>query len=404
MTDGQIGPAQLDPMAFFGDASAEMQRCVRQHWWAQGMDLAGTPMAVVLTWEANKATLTDRRLSPRSFAEDMVASGLSPATALQVAPLFSKHGDEHRHLRAVLSKAFTPKSVEQVRPATRAIAERLVDDIAAAGGACELVEAFAEPLPPQVFAILFGLPVEDSERLGHWASTIALAFGLVIPPEHVALVEQAAAEMWAYGLERIAASRAEPGEDLVTRLLDAEVDGHHLSEDEVIAMITGFVFAGAETTRRQMTAAVQLLAEHPSDWERLAAEPDLIPGAVEEILRHRGIISGLTRRAEAPFEREDLSVDEGGRVLLSFDTANADPDRFEEADRFVLDRPDAHAHLTFGWGPHLCVGAGLARLELVEGLGALTRRFGPPVVEEEGAGSGFGAPDTLRVRFPLRGV
>ncbi len=402
MTDGQGAPAQLDPMAFFGDASAALQRCASQHWWAQGMDLSGAPMAVVLTWEANKATLTDRRLSPRSFADDMVASGLSPATARQVAPLFSTHGDEHRHLRAVLSKAFTPKSVERVRPDTRAIAERLVDDIAAADGACELVEAFAEPLPPQVFAILFGLPVEDSERLGHWASTIALAFGMAMAPEHVALVEQAAAEMRAYGLERIAASRANPGEDLVTRLLEAEVDGHHLSEDEVIAMITGFVFAGAETTRRQMTAAVQLLAEHPSDWERLAAEPELIPNAVEEILRHRGIISGLTRRAEEPFEREDLRVDEGGRVLLSFGIANADPNRFEDADHFVVDRPDAHAHLTFGWGPHLCVGAGLARLELVEGLGALTRRFGPPVVEEEGGPSGFGAPDTLRVRFPLR--
>lgn len=402
VTDGQGAPAQLDPMAFFGDASAELQRCARQHWWAQTVDPLGSPTAVVLTWEANKATLTDRRLSPRSFAEDMVANGLAPATARQVAPLFSLHGDEHRHLRAVLSKAFTPKSVDQVRPATRAIAERLADGIAAAGGECELVEAFAEPLPPQVFAILFGLPVEDSDRLAHWAATIALAFSPAMPPEHVDQVEQAAAEMRAYGLERIAASRAQPGEDLVTRLLDAEVDGHHLSEDDVIAMITGFVFAGAETTRRQMTAAVQLLADHPEDWERLAAEPELIPNAVEEILRHRGIISGLTRRAEAPFEREDLQVDEGGRVLLSFDTANRDPSRFEDADRFVLDRPDAHAHLTFGWGAHLCVGAGLARLELVEGLGVLTRRFGPPVVEEAGAGSGFGAPDTLRVRFPRR--
>jgi cytochrome P450 len=366
------------------------------------MDLSGTPMAVVLTWEANRATLTDRRLSPRSFADDMVASGLSPTTAAQVAPLFSRHGDEHRHLRAVLSTAFTPKKVEQLRPATRAIAERLADDIAAAGGACELVAAFAEPLPPEVFALLFGLPVEDRDRMAHWAATIALAFSPAMPPEHVSLVEDAAAEMRDYGRERIAASRAEPGDDLVTRLLQAEVDGHRLSEDDVIAMITGFVFAGAETTRRQLTAAVQLLAEHPDDWERLAAEPELLPNAVEEILRHRGIISGLTRKAEEPVERDDLRVPAGGRVLLAFDFANRDPDRFDEPDAFVLDRPDAHAHLTFGWGPHLCVGAGLARLELTEGLGVLTRRFGPPTVEAVGEGTGFGAPDWLEVRFPLR--
>src|SRR5688500_14590963 len=181
--------------------------------------------------------------------------------------------------------------------------------------------------------------------------------------------------MRAYGLERIAASRAETGDVLVTRLIEAEVDGQRLSDDDVIAMITGFVFAGAETTRRQLTAGVQVLANHPDDWERLAAEPELIPNAVEEILRHSGIVSGMTRRAEEPFERGDLDVPEGGRLLLSFASANHDPDRFEDAHAFVLERPDAHAHVTFGWGPHLCVGAGLARLEMAESLRVLTSRF-----------------------------
>ena len=111
----------------------------------------------------------------------------------------------------------------------------------------------------------------------------------------------------------------------------------------------------------------------------------------------------MTRRAEEPFEHDDLRVPEGGRLLLSFHTANRDPDRFDEPDRFVLDRPDAHAHVTFGWGPHLCVGAGLARLELTEGLRVLTRRFGPPTVEAAGPNTGMGAPDWLQVRFPVRG-
>ncbi|MEO6318414.1 MAG: cytochrome P450 [Acidimicrobiales bacterium] len=396
------GPADLDLTALAGDYDAELRRCAHQHWWAKGVDQAGTPMAFVLGWEANRATLADRRLSPRSFADDMVASGLSPATAAQVAPLFSRHGDDHRHLRAVLSVAFTPKKVEQLRPATRAIAERLADGIAAAGGACDFVAAFAEPLPPEVFAILFGLPVEDRDRLASWAAEIALAFSMSMRPEHVARVEAAAADMRAYGYERIAASRAEPGDDLVTRLVEAEVDGHNLSSDDVIAMITGFVFAGAETTRRQLTAAVHLLADHPDDWERLAAHPDLLPNAVDEILRHRGIVSGLTRRAEEPFDHDDLEVASGGRLVLSFDAANRDSDRFDDADSFLLDRPDAHAHVTFGWGPHLCVGAGLARLELTEGLGALTARFGPPTVEAVGPSTGMGAPDWLQVRFPPR--
>ncbi len=384
------------------DTEGELRRCAAQHWWADGLDQHGRPMPVVLDWERNRATLTDRRLSPRSFAEDMVASGLSPATAVQVAPLFSLHGDDHRHLRAVLSTAFTPRKVEQLRPAARSIAERLAGAIADAGGECEVVAAFAEPLPPEVFAHLFGLPVEDRDRMARWAASIALAFSMAMAPEDVAQVEAAAAEMRAYGQERIAASRAEPGDDLVTRLLEAEVDGRRLTDDEVIGMITGFVFAGAETTRRQMTAAVQLLAEHPDDWERLQAEPDLVPNAVDEILRHRGIVPALTRRAEVPFEHDDLAVADGGRLLLSFTTANHDPHQFADPDAFVVDRPEAHAHLTFGWGPHVCVGAGLARLELAEGLRALTTHFGPPEILDVGPIGGLSAPDWLRVRFPIR--
>jgi cytochrome P450 len=396
------GPAELDPTAFLTDGGAELDRCAAQHWWARGMDQHGQPMPVVLGWEANRETLTDRRLSPRSFVDDMIAGGLSTATAAQVAPLFSRHGAEHRHLRAVLSTAFTPRKVEQLRPAARSIAERLADGIEEQGGACEFVAAFAEPLPPEVFAILFGLPVEDRNRMGRWAAAIAKAFTLQMAPGDVEVVERAAAEMREYGHERIAVSRATPGDDLVTRLVEAEVDGHRLSDDDVIAMITGFVFAGAETTRRQLTAAVALLAEHPASWERLAADPSLLPTAVDEILRVRPIVSGLTRRAEEPFDRDDLSVEPGGRLLLSFTTANRDPARFERPDDFEVDRTEAHAHVTFGWGPHLCIGAGLARLELTEALGALTSRFGPPVVEEAGPAGGFGTPDWLRVRFVSR--
>lgn len=396
------GPARLDPAAALDDPDAELRRCARQHWWAEGMDQTGAPMPLVLGWEANRRTLTDRRLSPRSFSDDMVAFGLSPATTRQIAPLFSRHGDDHRHLRAVLSAAFTPRKVERLRPDARRIADRLVDGIAEQDGSCELVADLAEPLPPEVFAILFGLPTEDAPRLATWASAIALAFASTLTPEAVATVEAAAAEMRAYGLERIAASRAAPGDDLVSRLLAAEVDGHRLPEDDVVAMITGFVFAGAETTRRQLTAAIQVLAEHPHDWERLAREPELLPTAVDEILRYQPIVPGLTRRAEEPFDDDDLHLPEGGRLVLSFTTANRDPQRFGDPDRFQVDRADASAHLTFGWGPHLCVGAGLARLELAEALGALTMRFGPPVVEEAGPATGLTAPDWLRVRFPRR--
>src|SRR5690606_12638025 len=144
---------------------------------------------------------------------------------------FGRHGAEHRHLRAVLSTAFTPRKVEQLRPAARAVAERLAEGIAASGGEpCEFVAAFAEPLPPEVFAILFGLPVEDRDQMARWAGTIARAFSVQMTAADVEAVEAVAAEMRAYGRERIAASRAAPGDDLVTRLVQAEVDGERLSD------------------------------------------------------------------------------------------------------------------------------------------------------------------------------
>lgn len=395
-------PAHLDPAALLSDGDAEFRRAAEQYWWAHGIDLQARPMPAVLDWDANRDALTDRRLSPRSFSVNMVENGLQPETSRQVAPLFSLHGDEHLRQRRILSKAFSAKRVEELRPTTTAICERLADDIAGAGETCEFVETFATPLPPEVFATLFGLPVQDSGRLAEWATAISYAFSLSMTPAEAAEVERAAAEMREYGHERIAVARAEPGQDLVTRLLEADDEGHRLDDDQVIGMITGFVFAGAETTRRQLTAAVQVLAEHADEWDRLAEDPDRMPNAVEEVLRHSSIIPGLTRLAEEPYERGDLRVERDERLLLAFPTANNDPHHFEVPERFDPSRENASSHVTFGWGPHHCVGAGLARMEMVEALGVLTRRFEAPVVIEVGEPSTLVAPSTLIVRLSPR--
>lgn len=396
------GPTRLDPTAYLAAPDFELARCAAEHWWAEGYDADGAGTPLVLSWEAVREVLADRRLSPRCFSDDMVAAGISARTAGQVAPLFSLHGDEHRRHRALLSAAFTPRQVERVRPTAAAVAGRLADAIVDDGGRCEVVGAFAEPLPPEVFATLFGLPTEDRDLMAGWAADIAPAFTLALGEEEVARVERAAGELRAYAEGRIVACRAEPGDDLLSHLVSVEVDGEHLDDDQIVALVTGFVFAGAETTRRQLTAAVLLFSEHPGEWERLAASPALLPTAVDEVLRHRPIVPGLPRRAEAQFELGDLRIDEGERLLAIFGTANHDPARFDEPERFAIDRAEAGAHVTFGWGPHFCVGAGLARMELAEGLRALLERFGPPVVDEVGEASGLTAPDRLWVTFPLR--
>ncbi len=281
------GPAELDPMAYLTDGQAELDRCAAQHWWARGMDQHGQPMPLVLGWEANRETLSDRRLSPRSFVDDMIAGGLSAATAAQVAPLFSRHGADHRHLRAVLSTAFTPRKVEQLRPAARSIAERLADGIEENGGACEFVAAFAEPLPPEVFAILFGLPVEDRDRMGggrrrspapsrcrwhrrtsRWSS----------PPPPRCGPTGTSASLPAGHPRRRPRDPARRGRGRRPAAVRRRRDRH----DHRLRV----------RRRRDHPAPAhrggRVAGRAPDSWERLAADPALLPTAVDEILRpHR---------------------------------------------------------------------------------------------------------------------
>jgi cytochrome P450 len=407
------GPARLDGEAFLVDPRAEIDRLAAAHWWAHGFDLRGVPQPIVLGHEQCRALLRDRRLSARSFVADMVAGGLRARTADQLTPLFGRDGEEHRRYRALLSAAFTPRSVERLRPVARAVATRQAHAIAAGGGRCRFVAEFAGPIPPEVFAVLFGLPPEDRDRLARWAEDVAPAFSSSMTPAQVASVERAAAELGSYCDEAIEARRTglasadrgtDTADDLTTRLLTAELDGRRLSHDDVVALMTGFIFAGAETTRRQLTELVLTFAEHPDEWERLAADPELIPGAIEEVLRLRGIIPGLTRLATDDVDHGDLHVTAGDRLLLSFEGANRDPGAFADPDRLDVTRANAAEHLTFGWGPHFCVGAGLARMELQESVAVLVGRFGPPIVppDEVVGPTGLVAPDEMTVVFPVR--
>jgi cytochrome P450 len=362
-------------------------------------------MPWVLEHGAVRSLLRDRRLSPRSFVDDMLAAGLSRQTAEQLTPLFRRDGDEHRHHRALLSAAFTPRRVERLRPIAAEVAGRLADGLVARGGRGDFVEAFATPLPSEVFAGLFGLPPEDRDRLARWSAVVAQAFAPLTGPEQVAAVESAAADLRAYCGALVARRRAEPADDLVTHLLEAEVDGERLDDTEVIATMSGFIFAGSETTRRQLTALISVFAAHPDSWERLAAAPDGVDTAVEEVLRHRSIVPALSRVAVEPFEHDDLELAPGGRLLASFETANHDPAVFDDPQTFDVERANAAEHVTFGWGPHFCMGAGLARLELQESLRALLARFGPPVLVDGAVPSPvgvFAAPDSLVVEFPPR--
>lgn len=401
---GAAVPATLDVEGYLADPAAELQRCARAHWYADGLDLQGAPLPWVLGYDGVRAALRDRRLSPRSFPDDMRAQGLSPATTDQFTPLFRRDGEAHRRHRALLAAAFTPRSVERLRPVAAAVADRLADDVARADGRCAFLADFAAPLPTEVFAALFGLPAQDRDRLAEWAAVVVQAFQPTMTPEQIAAIEVAATELHAYCTDLIARRRAEPADDLTTHLLTVELEGERLDDEEVVATMSGFIFAGSETTKRQLSELVLAFVEHPDAWERVAGDPGLIGGAVEEVLRHRPIVPALSRVAVEPFEQDDLTRSPGERLLVSFQTANHDGTVFTEPDRFDIERANAADHVTFGWGPHFCLGAGLARVELQEALRSLVARVGPPTLagEDQRAEHQLIGPDELFVDFTPR--
>ena len=296
-----------------------------------------------------------------------------------------------------------PQKVEQLRPAARAIAERLADGIEAIGRRLR-VRGRASPsrcrrrCSPSCSACRWrtatgwrgGRPPSPAPSRCRW-------------DRRTSRWSRAAAEMRAYGHERIAASRAAPGDDLVTRLVEAEVDGHRLSDDDVIAMITGFVFAGAETTRRQLTAAVTAPRRAPGRLGAPGRRPR--PAARRRSTRS----SGTARSCSGPHPPRRGALRPrgprrapGGRLLLSFTTANRDPARFERPRR-VRGRPPRRPRPR-----DLRVGPAPVRRRRPRppraGRGARRahRRFAPPVVEESGPTGGLGAPDWLRAHFPRR--
>jgi cytochrome P450 len=285
--------------------------------------------------------------------------------------LLAKDGDDHRRLRRLVSKAFTPRMVERLRPRIQEIADGLIDRVADRGS-MELVDDFAFPLPITVIAELLGIPAEDQDRFRVWSNSF------VLPPMTPELQEQLALhtdEFVAYLDALFAARRAEPTEDLVSALVRAEDEGDHLSENELYSMVVLLIVAGHETTVSLITNAVHALLTHPEQLDALRADPGLLPTAVEELLRFDSPVERtITRWATADVELGGREIARGDLVIAVVGSANRDADQFADAAKLDLGRVD-NKHVGFGRGPHFCLGAPLARLETEIALEALLRRL-----------------------------
>jgi len=277
---------------------------------------------------------------------------------------------EHTRLRKLVASAFTVRRVEALRPRVASIVSQLIDAMAGRPQPADLVASFSLPLPAQVICEMLGVPAEDTDQFHAWSDAIIGDW-----QRDAGEMMTAAAELYGYFGTLIETKRAQPADDLMTALIAARDDADRLSEHELTAMCCALLIAGHETTANHINLSLLLLLDHPGQVATLRADPELIPGAVEELLR-------CTRLGGLPPARvttEDVrlggvTIPAGELVIPLYSTANRDRSVFIDPDRLDITR-DAVGHLAFGAGVHHCLGAQLARLELQEAFRGLIGRL-----------------------------
>src|SRR5215207_5481811 len=282
---------------------------------------------------------------------------------------------DHKRLRALVSKAFTPRLIERLRGRIEVLCENLLDAMerkAGRWGEAELVSDYALPLPATVIAELLGVPAEDHARFHRWSNRLVS----VSSRRDMLRALPAALSFVRYFRNLVERRRADPEDDLITALIRAEEAGDRLSEDDPLAMAFLLLVAGHETTVNLIASGTLALLEHPEQTEWLRRDPSLVKPAVEELLRYTSPVELATERyARKDTEIRDTRIPRGGLVLAVLGSANRDEQHFVDADVLDLAR-DPNRHLAFGrGGVHHCLGAPLARMEGQIALSALLRRF-----------------------------
>lgn len=279
----------------------------------------------------------------------------------------------HTRIRRLVAKAFTPRTVERLRPYVEELADHLVRDLVADGGG-DLAARIAEPLPVAVIAEMLGVPEGDRHLLRPWSADICGMYELNPSEETAARAVRASLEFTAYLRELIGARRAHPGDDLISGLIAAYEDGESLSEQEMISTCVLLLNAGHEATVNATVNGWHALFRHPDQLAALRADPaSLVPTAVEELLRYDTPLQLFERWVLEDIEVGGVRIPRGSEVALLFGSANHDPAVFDAPGELDIARAD-NPHISFSAGIHYCIGAPLARIELAASLRALLRR------------------------------
>ncbi|HEV2369379.1 MAG TPA: cytochrome P450 [Acidimicrobiales bacterium] len=357
--------------------------------------------------DARNAELTAERLAQREDMIERQTALIGPqAFIMQAQPMLFSDPPDHTRLRGLVSKAFTPRRVEELRPHIESIVDDLIDPLVGRDE-IDVIGDVGFPLPVIVIAQLLGVPLEDREQLKGWSRDLARTIDPVITDEVAMRAATSGMQFVNYLNGLIDERRQQPRDDLLSALITAEEEGQHLSHPELLVNCILLFIAGHETTQNLIGNGMLALLRHPDQLARVRDEPALAKGAVEEMLRFDAPVQLTARHLLEDRRIGDVNVRKGETVILLLAAANRDPAQFEDPDRLDITRPDANRHIAFGSGVHFCLGAPLARVEAQVAIPAMLRRLGPmePAEPEPPYAENFTLRGMarLRVAMPPRG-
>jgi cytochrome P450 len=331
------------------------------------------------------AVLRDKRASsdslnvatermPEGFRTPIAEDDPIATAMIEMRPFLFRDPPDHTRLRGLVVKAFTPKVVEALRARTQEVVDELLD-AAMAKNEVDLLDEFAYPLPVRVICDLLGVPLEDQDRFRGWSN--ALARGLdpdfLLTQEVIDERGEAVLQFSQYFFELLAERRRHPGDDLLSRLVQAEDGGTVLSETELLSTCILLLVAGHETTVNLISGGTLALLRHPDQFERFRTDPSVTRSGVEEMLRYVSPVQLTGRALTEPCEFGGVEFQKGDFAMLLLASGNHDPEQFEDPERFDVTRTPNN-HLGFGFGIHHCLGAPLARMEAQVALTSLVSR------------------------------
>ncbi len=355
-----------------GDRFHEVMSDLRARSWIASSEFG----YFVLDREAAGFFLRSRKAEfPGAYMFDLLGITEGPLRNSLSRNILTLGGEQHARLRSLVQPSFTPKAADRYRPAMRRFLAQLWENVAGRGE-CDFVHDFAKPYPALMIATVVGAPLEDAADLHRLSNLLQQQFDAIALMTRREELERAAEEFDAYVWKLVEERRRSPGEDLVSELIAAEQAGDRLSDEECQALTRDVLNGGVDTTQSQLSHGIRMFADNPDQWELLARDPALAAQAAEEVLRFEPVAPFTARVMLDDVEFRDVLFPKGTVVIACQWTANREAEGDEDPNSFDITSPRGAAKsLTFGAGPHFCLGSNLARAELQEGLAFLAPRM-----------------------------